>query len=563
MTNKEAINILHLSDLHLGQLNDKNELEHIFKSLFDKLGDQKIDYIAVSGDISFRNAQSGFNLGEEFIKKIPGIKKKDGRIPNLFICPGNHDVDRDVLAQNLQSILREKESDDHRIVDTPTNRSKVFENKESITTLNNAFRRYDSFCKGLIDPYQKDTDDPSCFTYGFKIVDNTCFLILNSAWYCTGGKLLLSEDGKKSEHSKDLENLYIGKALVKRLFKAIKTEVEKEGKDLNELLKVTLVHHPPNWLNWNEKYVNDSQSKLKSAWDLVLDFSDIILTGHEHIEIKKPSLIHQSSLLFRAGPTYVSPESDNDFYSNHTCLLQISLSDFSVTRKIFYYYGKTGDRSASWKFRAEDRACKDMNGCSSDEECLNSCPFDKYYFRRTIYQCNNNSIPISSLEKDQSDNGESNNNEKGQDETIALKDFQIVNSNVDELVTTNSGIRIPLNVPMSDNDYFILQNDDILLINENIGEFKEYLFSEIVKELINKNVTAYERQKLTIEINPKLNFSSFRDHEKATLRSLIILKRQVSSIIHKLINKLNLEVEAIDMRNILLRKDVTVLVVFK
>ncbi len=98
------IRYLHLSDLHLTSIANKGPVEAfnqdmITKSLIDAAGDlqERIDFIIITGDIARSGKAEEYEVCEVFCGKLldaAGIEPSQ-----LFLVPGNHDIDRSVIAK--------------------------------------------------------------------------------------------------------------------------------------------------------------------------------------------------------------------------------------------------------------------------------------------------------------------------------------------------------------------------------------------------------------------------------------------------------------------------------
>ncbi len=103
MENKKKIKILHLSDLHFSKnveedmdvkvpmlLNTRSEKIDRFREYIKDLPDRP-DYVVVSGDITTKGEEDGFEIFNEIAVELI----KDGKLPSVdkfIIVPGNHDV---------------------------------------------------------------------------------------------------------------------------------------------------------------------------------------------------------------------------------------------------------------------------------------------------------------------------------------------------------------------------------------------------------------------------------------------------------------------------------------
>lgn len=88
------LKIIHISDTHFGDPNPTYDIEKIKNLLIKEIN--KIEgerVLAISGDITFKGSQEGYDLASDFFKEI--IAKCNIKRSNIIACPGNHDIIRD------------------------------------------------------------------------------------------------------------------------------------------------------------------------------------------------------------------------------------------------------------------------------------------------------------------------------------------------------------------------------------------------------------------------------------------------------------------------------------
>ena len=89
--------ILHITDLHYtNKIGSRTKQKKLIDNFIDDLTKnvEDIDFVIFSGDlVNDGSSVSDFQLAREgFLEKILSTLKIEKK--NLFICPGNHDVDR-------------------------------------------------------------------------------------------------------------------------------------------------------------------------------------------------------------------------------------------------------------------------------------------------------------------------------------------------------------------------------------------------------------------------------------------------------------------------------------
>ena len=92
----KLIRILHLSDLHFKKDDDHKQLLNIL----DEDLEDDIDYLVVSGDLSDRCNEPGYENAAEFLSELQTRRS----IPQerCILVPGNHDVQRDLGSFELR-----------------------------------------------------------------------------------------------------------------------------------------------------------------------------------------------------------------------------------------------------------------------------------------------------------------------------------------------------------------------------------------------------------------------------------------------------------------------------
>jgi hypothetical protein len=113
----KPVRILHLSDLHFEENDDHRQLLNILDE--DLQG--KIDFLVVSGDLSNRCNEGGFQSAAEFLSELQTRRK----IPpeRCILVPGNHDVQRDLDSFDLRQQINKNRDDAVKVLagdlDTP------------------------------------------------------------------------------------------------------------------------------------------------------------------------------------------------------------------------------------------------------------------------------------------------------------------------------------------------------------------------------------------------------------------------------------------------------------
>lgn len=107
------IQILQFSDIHFLCCNDTEDeyvqMRQRFKEdlecLKNKVG--AIPYILICGDIANKGQMAEFDKARSFINELCNILKVDDKAPNVFVVPGNRDIDRNAYKET-RGLFREK-----------------------------------------------------------------------------------------------------------------------------------------------------------------------------------------------------------------------------------------------------------------------------------------------------------------------------------------------------------------------------------------------------------------------------------------------------------------------
>ena len=272
-----CISWLHLSDLHIGKdsFNETVVLDSLLDDVKKTIKEKAIhlDFIFITGDISFSGQKDQYNTAKQFINrlsKITGVEKN-----SIITVPGNHDVDRSSIPDLCKDAAT-------RLTDRNKVTKYISDNNirgQYLSSLSN----YMAFIAQEF-PWATDVQKkPLSFTVN-KTIDDVpvSILALNSAW------LAFSEKDEKG-------NLVVGEKQVR----------DALGKCEQSRLTIALMHHPFSWLKWFD--CQDVEGILSNR-------ADFILSGHEH----RASLIGKGSVLGKAfsisaGATYEDREELNSY----------------------------------------------------------------------------------------------------------------------------------------------------------------------------------------------------------------------------------------------------------
>lgn len=301
MIENSIIKILHISDLHIGIENDpkkqplqeKEKRDIIIQRFFEKLKDNtwfEPNFIVISGDIAWSALNTEYeDFKIQFAEKFKDIYKTNFE---FVLCPGNHDI---FIDEKNEEKIREDIANKvitQTQIDIKLEKSLTLDNFPHMCT---AFNSFSNLCNEVKSTKFELIHPEDNYLTGYKYFpfQNLCFVSLNSAW-----------NSKKIEGK---GTCVLGRNYVSNIYAKIRTL-----KKVNPaLIVVTLVHHSPDF--WRATYLHGIQGEA-CAYDEIIEFSDIILSGHEHGAVRLPDRLSDSALLFKCGALYAKDIEDHHKY---------------------------------------------------------------------------------------------------------------------------------------------------------------------------------------------------------------------------------------------------------
>lgn len=280
VTSRKPVTWLHISDFHINA-DDDYQRNTVFEALVaavrrwrDKPDAhlKQPDLIFATGDIAF----SGKTAEYENATKLFNSLLEAAGLPRdrLFVIPGNHDVDRN-RGRRLPRTLKGA-ADAEEVFDPTTPKPEHFVRLAAFGEW------YNEYFSGRIFPDHTTCGPKEIFDVnGWRIA----VLPVNSALYC-GQEVGLkgSERVKDSDH----EKLWVGKRCVEFVLESLREEPAD--------LTISLVHHPLEWLNPEEK---------RHIREMLHEAADLVLSGHVHeTNVTTVISISGSAVHLSAGATH-------------------------------------------------------------------------------------------------------------------------------------------------------------------------------------------------------------------------------------------------------------------
>lgn len=244
------------------------------------------DYILLSGDIAQDGSREDYAL---FNQDVLCPLQEHFDQAKLLVVPGNHDVARGE-ASFVTSFIKSLSDDlPERLVflgDEMADFVKLFGPYSDAFVSNSKLPT-----KGISETYE------SSLLYGhvLDVEKKVIFIMLNTAWYSIGNNFLREylekhlfdaiRNGSKldekelSQITKNIEKIateYGNQLIGLDKLKDIE-EIISLINTYNDYIVITIMHHPINWLDWDERVTN--QNKFHQ----IRQHTDLLLTGHEHV----------------------------------------------------------------------------------------------------------------------------------------------------------------------------------------------------------------------------------------------------------------------------------------
>jgi AAA-like domain/Calcineurin-like phosphoesterase len=171
------VRMLHLSDLHLGTLEDARSYRaQLLTDLTEELSVSSIDYLILSGDIADHALPDEYSAALELIN--PLLTKMSISRERVIVAPGNHDVNWDLSSQAYKPIPRFKLKEPLGEEFIPAGPAGALRREEDL--YRKRFAHFGDFCAKLGGVYPEAYAEQSILTTNeqYRIL----FLSLNSCW---------------------------------------------------------------------------------------------------------------------------------------------------------------------------------------------------------------------------------------------------------------------------------------------------------------------------------------------------------------------------------------------
>lgn len=232
---------------------------------------EPFDYIFLTGDFGWTASKEDYKKCVEWLQEL--LVNLDIDVSKIFLCPGNHDIDRDIMVD----------------IEYPNDQSSANQKLkiERLELLNNRFSNYIEFCEKLgLKPYK--IGNKESMLVGIRENKNCNIVCLNTAWFA------------KDDHVQDY--MWVGANFIE----IIKHQLSGiSGKPV-----ITIMHHPET--SWHEDERGNFEGK-ENVYTEICKFSDIVFHGHTH-ETSSQDQLHQNALIAGSGAFYQARRYPHNFY---------------------------------------------------------------------------------------------------------------------------------------------------------------------------------------------------------------------------------------------------------
>jgi len=243
------LTILHISDTHFKCSDDLNDAKFTaFFQYLSGLAENELENehsvpaaVIFSGDLAFGGKAGEYAMAERFFDQVLrafGVDRK-----RLFVVPGNHDVDWDLVTDEHADQIENIRKDDYR-----EDHDRFFRSKDLLRPFMLKFREYQTFSTRYLGrPFNEENHCYTDFVQVGKLLIGIAGF--NSAW------LVTKQERKRQSQLLGLEPL---KQALPKL----------ESADL----RIAILHHPPNLL---------LESTTSDVGPYLQQNADLILCGHQ------------------------------------------------------------------------------------------------------------------------------------------------------------------------------------------------------------------------------------------------------------------------------------------
>ncbi len=335
----------------LTELHYKSRLKDMISS-FAEFANTKYDVTVVTGDI--------YDFGKIDVSKDENVKTLLSKIvemsEGIFVAFGNHDMcyhlKKGVICASVNESLNGgffdivgKTYREYKEVIAGVISPESIPDKSEMYSI---IKKYENalfidknvgFENASINENFLNFEKTTLYTTGVSIVnEHIAVVVLNSAW--------LNVDSKECHGQ-----LVVGQPIVSAILDQLKAKkyVGDDGKSIDGKYIITMLHNDFNWHSIKDHHFNNiSNNKDRSSIQTIIDFSDIILCGHEHKETE-PTLLGLEAYLLKVGGTF----RNRDLFSDNTFSVYSLDFGFNTLSREVYEFKENGNKDG-WLWQQKE-----------------------------------------------------------------------------------------------------------------------------------------------------------------------------------------------------------------
>ncbi len=334
------LRILLLSDIHFIHCeDDENEyrsLETAFKEAMDDIRNiGGVNQILICGDVANKGKVEEYEKAEAFIKEIFEHLGCDEKQTQLYVVPGNHDIDRDVNKLSRLSFrptlldsakgddfiynAKHKELDALRILYSPLEAYHKFAHKHSSA---------DAIAVGILEGVPNFNDKGFRKEIELGILDNYVIML-----HCLNSTLACDED--------EVNNPNI---MAHNEHKLFLPRFAYNPDTPSTTVNISMMHHPLAWFENNKAMQEEFDRKFK-----------IQIYGHVHTQSIQQDTEGKSAIRLQCGSLHPGNDGNPELYPPVYNILELNVNKGVLHLKVICY---------SWdgeQFAKNDRFCYTRN----------------------------------------------------------------------------------------------------------------------------------------------------------------------------------------------------------
>jgi predicted phosphodiesterase len=292
------MNLLHIGDFHFkrNQLSQNKIIESLLESL-----PQAIDFIFFSGDLVFNGSSEKAFLEADDLLFEPLLKHFNLDRSDLFICPGNHDIDREPIINSIINEFAERKVVSTKDFEFWYNKQKSDRNASLLSSKN-----YNKYVSTKFSHPSKDNIADLATVHTRTINDKQIGIVcINNSWFCSGQR---PDKG---------ELLFLPSIIEDAIIQIEKCD-----------MKILMQHHPISY--YKESILYDLQ-------DIIYSNFNLLLVGHLHKEFIETQYQCNNGIYCNTTKASLCDDDGEIGYS----ILNIDNDDFTSLTIERYHYIKS------------------------------------------------------------------------------------------------------------------------------------------------------------------------------------------------------------------------------